>query len=142
MLECLIIGDSIAVGTKMFAPTECVSYAKGGFNTWQWNKRWGTTPLAAKTVVISLGTNDHKGVNTYKELAKVRYRVKSLKVVWIMPPCNPKFCKHGVNRAVKDIAQKYGDNIISTQFVQPDGVHPSWRGYKQLVTFSGISDSK
>lgn len=138
MLECLIIGDSIAVGTKMFAPTECVSYSKGGFNTWQWNKRWGTTPLAAKTVVISLGTNDHKGVNTFKELSKVRYRIKSLKVVWIMPPCNAKFCKPGVNKAVTEIAKSYGDTIIGTKFVQPDGVHPSWRGYKQLVTFSGI----
>jgi len=138
MLECLIIGDSIAVGTKMFAPTECVSYSKGGFNTWQWNKRWGKTPLEAKTVVISLGTNDHKGVNTFKELSKVRYRIKSVKVVWIMPPCNAKFCKPGVNKTVTEIAKSYGDTIIGTKFVQPDGVHPSWRGYKQLVTFSGI----
>ena len=138
MLECLIIGDSIAVGTKMFAPTECVSYSKGGFNTWQWNKRWGKTPLEAKTVVISLGTNDHKGVNTFKELSKVRYRIKSVKVVWIMPPCNAKFCKPGVNKTVTEIAKSYGDTIIGTKFVQPDGVHPSWRGYKQLVKFSGI----
>jgi lysophospholipase L1-like esterase len=138
MLECLIIGDSIAVGTKMFAPTECVSYSKGGFNTWQWNKRWGTTPLEAKTVVISLGTNDHKGVNTHKELSKVRYRIKSRRVVWIMPPCNAKFCKPKVNETVRWVANLHGDTIIGTKFVQPDGVHPSWRGYKQLVTFSGI----
>ena len=68
MLECLILGDSIAVGTKMFAPTECVSYSKGGFNSWQWNQRWGMNPVEANTVVISLGTNDHVGVNTEKEL--------------------------------------------------------------------------
>jgi lysophospholipase L1-like esterase len=138
MLECLIIGDSIAVGTKMFAPTECVSYSKGGFNTWQWNKRWGTTPLEAKTVVISLGTNDHKGVNTHKELSKVRYRIKSRRVVWIMPPCNAKFCKPKVNETVRWSANLHGDTVIGTKFVQPDGIHPSWRGYKQLVKFSGI----
>lgn len=138
MLECLIIGDSIAVGTKMFAPTECVSYAKGGWNTWQWNKRWGKTPLEAKTVVISLGTNDHKYINTLKELYKVRYRIRSQKVVWIMPPCNKKFCKPGVNNDVAQIASDFGDRIIGTSFVQPDGIHPSWRGYKQLVRFSGI----
>ena len=34
MLECLIIGDSIAVGTAMARP-ECVSYSKGGWNSWQ-----------------------------------------------------------------------------------------------------------
>ena len=138
MLECLIMGDSIAVGTKMFAPKECVSYSKGGWNTWQWNRKWGNTPLEAKTVVISLGTNDHSGVNTYKELSKIRYRIKSMKVVWIMPPCNKGFCKPKVNATVTDIANKYGDTIISTQFVQPDHIHPSWRGYKDLVKKSGI----
>lgn len=138
MLECLIIGDSIAVGTKMFAPKECVSYSKGGFNTWQWNKRWGNVRLEANRVVISLGTNDHRGVNTFKELQKVRYRIKSQKVVWIMPPCNKGFCKSGVNATVTKIANEYGDTIISTPYVQPDNIHPSWRGYKDLVKKSGI----
>jgi hypothetical protein len=133
MLECLIIGDSIAVGTKMFSPAECVSYSKGGWNTWQWNKKWGNTPLNAKTVVISLGTNDHKGVNTYKELSKIRYRINSLKVVWIMPPCNKGFCKSNINTTIREIAHHYGDVIISTQFLQPDHIHPSSRGYKELV---------
>lgn len=138
MLECLIVGDSIAVGTKMFAPKECVSYAKGGFNTWQWNKKWGSFKLEANKLVISLGTNDHRGVNTYKELSKMRYRVSATKVVWIMPPCNAKFCKPNVNATVKEIARNYGDTIISTEFVQPDHIHPSWRGYKDIVRKAGI----
>ena len=138
MLECLIIGDSIAVGTKMFAPKECVSYAKGGFNTWQWNRKWGSYKLEANKLVISLGTNDHSGVNTYKELSKMRYRVNAAKVVWIMPPCNAKFCKPNVNATVKEIARNYGDTIIATEFVQPDHIHPSWRGYKDLVRKAGI----
>ncbi len=138
MLECLIIGDSIAVGTKMFAPTECVSYSKGGFNTWQWNKRWGNIPLEARKVVISLGTNDHQYVNTYKELSKVRYRIKSQNVIWVMPPCNKGFCKPSVNMTVKDIAHKYGDTIIWTSYVQPDHIHPSWRGYKDIVKKAGL----
>lgn len=138
MLECLILGDSIAVGTKMFAPKECVSYSKGGYNTWQWNKRWGKTPLAAKTVVISLGTNDHKYINTYQELNKVRHRIRSVKVVWIMPPCNKKFCKPHVNAAVRQIAAEHHDYVIKTEFVQPDSIHPSTRGYRDLVAKSGI----
>ena len=134
MLECLILGDSIAVGTKMFAPKECVSYSKGGYNTWQWNKRWGDTPLDAKMVVISLGTNDHKGVKTEKELRKMRSMVHATKrVMWIMPPCNPKFCKPAINAIVEKLAQEYGDTIIGTKRVQPDGIHPSWAGYKQII---------
>jgi len=136
--RCLIIGDSIAVGTKMFAPKDCISYSKGGWNTWQWNKKWGNTPLEASTVVISLGTNDHKGVKTYKELMKIRSRIKSKNVIWIMPPCNKGFCKQTVNHSIKEIAAKYSDNIISTQYVQPDNIHPSWRGYKELVKKAGL----
>jgi len=138
MLECLIIGDSIAVSTKMFSPPECVSYSKAGYNTWQWNKKWGKTPLKANKVIISLGTNDHKGVNTYKELSKVRYRIRSQTVVWIMPPCNKKFCKPKVNATVNQIARQYNDATISTSYVQPDNIHPSWRGYKDLVRKAGI----
>jgi lysophospholipase L1-like esterase len=138
MLECLILGDSIAVGTKMFAPQECVSYAKGGFNSWQWNRRWGTSPVEAKTVVISLGTNDHAGVKTEAELLKLRKRIRASRVVWIMPPCNARFCKLGVNAVVRSVAVSYGDKMISTSYLQPDKIHPSWRGYKELVARSGI----
>jgi hypothetical protein len=55
-----------------------------------------------------------------------------------MPPCNKGFCKPAVNAAVKSIAVSYGDRIISTSYVQPDNVHPSWRGYKDLVKKAGI----
>jgi hypothetical protein len=133
MLECLILGDSIAVGTKMFAPKECVSYSKGGWNTWQWNRSYGDKNLTAKNVVISLGTNDHAGVNTERELRKMRSKVKAERVVWIMPPCNSGFCKPTVNSIVKKLAREYGDVIVSTPYVQPDKIHPSWRGYKDLV---------
>ena len=133
MLECLILGDSIAVGTKMFAPKECVSYAKGGWNTWQWNKHYGHIPIEAKTVVISLGTNDHKYIKTEAELRKIRARARAQRVVWIMPPCNDKFCKANVNETVRKIAQQYGDGIVTTGHLQPDHIHPSWQGYKELV---------
>lgn len=138
MLSCLILGDSIAVGTKMFAPTECVSYSKGGINSWQWNRRWGTSPVEAKTVVISLGTNDHAGVKTEAELLKLRKRIRASRVVWIMPPCNVKFCKLSVNAIVRSVAVSYGDGMISTTYLQPDKIHPSWRGYKELVKRAGI----
>ena len=138
MLECLIIGDSIAVGTKMFAPTECVSYAKGGYNTWQWNKKWGNTPLNSELLIISLGTNDHRGVHTERELRKTRARAHARRVIWIIPPCNEKFCKSNINAIVTKIANEYGDQIIGTKRVQPDGIHPSWAGYKELVKKSGL----
>lgn len=139
MLECLILGDSIAVGTKMAAPTECVSYSVSGLNTSQWNRRYGNTPIEADTVVISLGTNDHSGVNTYDELMKLRRRVRATRVVWIMPPCNAKFCKSNINEIIRDISLRYEDEMIATSFVSRDNIHPTWRGYRDLVVKARIN---
>lgn len=135
MLECLIIGDSIAVGTARERP-ECVSYSIGGLNTSQWNKKFGHRELKANSVIISLGTNDHRGVHTFKELSKMRETVRAEHVYWIMPPCNDKFCKQDVNEIVEIIARNYGDTIIRTKRVQADAVHPSWAGYKELAKAS------
>jgi len=43
-----------------------------------------------------------------------------------------------VNAIVKSLAVSYGDRIISTSYVQPDDIHPSWRGYKDLVKKAGL----
>jgi len=133
MLDCIILGDSIAVGTHT-QRTECLMYAKSGINSYQWNKTYGNKDLSSGTVIISLGTNDHKYVKTEQELLTMRSKVKASRVFWIMPPCNDKFCKENVNDIVKKIAEAHGDIIIGTNRVQADGIHPSWAGYKELAT--------
>jgi hypothetical protein len=135
MLDCLIIGDSIAVGTKMFAPTHCVSYAHGGWNTWQWNNAYLDKgfDLSAETVVISLGTNDHRYIKTEDELRKMRTEVNGKNVIWIVPPCNEVFCKPDVTRTVYKIAREFGDMTIQTNHLQQDHIHPNANGYKELV---------
>lgn len=138
MLECLIIGDSIAVGTEAVAPRECVSYARVGITSRQWNRTWSNIRLEAETVVISLGTNDYSGINTQRELTNIRTRVIMGRVVWILPPCNARFCKPNVNAAVQNIAYRYGDRVISTQYLQPDHIHPTVRGYRDLVRRAGL----
>jgi lysophospholipase L1-like esterase len=132
MIDCIVLGDSIAVGTHL-QRYECVSYAKGGINSNGWNKKFADKKIAASSVIISLGTNDHSGVHTFKELTIMRERVQAQHVYWIMPPCNSKFCKQNVNDIVKIIADAHGDTIIGTKRVQEDGVHPSWAGYKELA---------
>jgi lysophospholipase L1-like esterase len=132
VIDCIVLGDSIAVGTQL-QRYECVSYSKGGINTWQWNKQYGHKELSAPTVIISLGTNDHKGVKTEKELLTMRANVRASNVFWIMPPCNDKFCKPDINAIVKKIADAHGDLIIGTDRVQQDGIHPSWTGYRELA---------
>ena len=132
MLDCLILGDSIAVGTHM-VKHECALVGKGGINSWQWNKNYSSQLKPAESVIISLGTNDHSGVNTFQELLAMRQKIDGKNVYWIMPPCNDKFCKPHVNEVVEIIAKNFGDTIIGTKRLQADAIHPSWAGYKELA---------
>lgn len=129
MIDCLIIGDSIAVGTHQFKP-ECVAYAKGGINSWQWNKS-NPVPnrnLFAKTAIISMGSNDHKGVKTFRELMVLREKVQADHVYWILPAIKPE-----IQEIVRKVANASGDTVIEIKHLQKDGIHPSWRGYKDIV---------
>jgi len=133
MLECLIIGDSIAVGTSM-ARKECASYAKGGWNSWQWNKDYlsKASSQPAQTVIISLGANDHAGVKTERELRKMREAIKGDRVFWIDPGQDRKPVPHA---AIVRIAAEYGDTILPRpkDHMSADGVHPTGRGYRELA---------
>jgi lysophospholipase L1-like esterase len=127
MLECLIVGDSIAVGTATARP-ECVAYAKGGINSYQWlNKNIDKMPLTAKTVIISLGSNDHKYVKTESELQVIRALTKADRVFWILPAIKP-----DIQAIVRKVAAQHGDTVLPITRLQKDGVHPSWAGYKEL----------
>jgi lysophospholipase L1-like esterase len=136
MFDCLIVGDSIAVGTHQFKP-ECVSYSKGGINSHQWiNQNIGKLPLNAKTVIISLGSNDHKWVNTESELRALREMTKADRVYWILPAGNLKASQVSIQYiqlTVKEIAKQYGDVVIPITRLQADGIHPSWAGYKEIA---------
>ena len=128
MLECLILGDSIAVGTAKARP-ECFTVAHGGINSSNWNKDYLSLDLNAKTVIISLGTNDHKGVHTYDELVKLRKKVEAGRVFWILPPIKP-----DIQDIVRNVAKEYNDQVItiSQDKLSNDKIHPTPKGYKEL----------
>jgi lysophospholipase L1-like esterase len=136
MLECIIVGDSIAVGTQQFRP-ECVAYAKGGINSWQWvNKNIGNMPLIANTVIISLGSNDHKGVKTVTELRTIRDMTKAKRVFWILPSgVHPKnnVPVSEIQKMVRQVAEENGDIVLPVTRLQTDGIHPSTAGYKDIA---------
>ena len=127
MLDCLILGDSIAVGTQQFRQ-ECMLVGKGGINTWQFNKNYAQKIEPANTVIISLGSNDHDGVNSFKELLAMRQRVEGKRVFWIMPAVKPH-----IQAMVEIIARNFGDTVLPITRLQPDKIHPSWAGYKDIA---------
>jgi lysophospholipase L1-like esterase len=135
MLECLILGDSIAVGVAQFRP-ECVAYAKGGINSWQWVNKNITKDLSANTVIISLGSNDHKGVKTVNELRTIRELTKAKRVFWILPSgVHPKnnVPVTDIQQMVRLVADEYSDIVLPVTRLQADGIHPSTAGYKELA---------
>jgi len=127
MIDCLILGDSIAVGTQQFRP-RCIAYAKNGINSSQWNKQNANKKLNANTVIISLGSNDHAGVRTLWELQKLRNRVDADRVFWILPANKP-----DVQQMVQLVAKDYGDIVLPIEKLAKDKIHPSWSGYRKLA---------
>ena len=139
MFECLILGDSIAVGTIQHKPG-CIEMAKGGINTWQWNRDNLNRPTIDmqeyNNAIISLGSNDHSGVNTEKELEKLRAKLNAKNVYWIMPAGNLKASNVPIEKIqaiVLKIAVANNDKIIYIKGLSKDGIHPSTAGYKDIV---------
>jgi lysophospholipase L1-like esterase len=132
MLECLILGDSLAVGIGQIRK-ECTTYAVSGISSYNYVNRHilytGSNNKEAKTVIISLGSNDLKNINTYEELDTLRQLVKADRVYWILPAI-----KENKREAVQKISQKYNDVVIDARqhSMSPDGVHPTYKGYKEI----------
>jgi lysophospholipase L1-like esterase len=132
MLECLIVGDSIAVGTARQRP-ECVSLSKGGINSRDWNKKNAGNSVAARTVIISLGSNDTQNIRTIWELQQLRDRVQADRVFWIMPAIKPH-----IQQMVKIVADSYGDTVLPIIGLEKDGVHPTTKGYKAIANSTRV----
>jgi hypothetical protein len=135
MIDCLILGDSIAVGTAMYKK-ECVSISKGGINSQQYNKKVAGMELYSNSVLISLGSNDHKWVKTKQELEKLRKNIKATNVYWVLPEGN--LPAGGVNiedirRIVLEVSEEHGDIVLPIMSLSKDGIHPTGVGYKDLA---------
>lgn len=132
MIDCIILGDSIAVGTAQQRP-ECVSLSQGGINSHDWNKKNSNNSVEASTVIISLGSNDHHGIRTIWELQTLRDKVKADRVYWIMPAIKP-----DVQKMVKTVAESYGDVVLPIISLQKDGVHPDAKGYRAIANSTRV----
>jgi lysophospholipase L1-like esterase len=129
MIECLIVGDSIAVGVSQVRP-ECQSIAKSGINSSNWNKLHLNKLQPTKTLIISLGAND-LGIDTEANIRKLREKAQAERVFWLLPSQK---LKPDQVRAVKFVAQDFGDTVIPRpeKDISADGVHPTYKGYKVL----------
>jgi hypothetical protein len=133
MLECLIVGDSIAVGVSQVR-TECAAIVKSGINSQSW-VRQNLDKVVGKdyrTVVISLGANDYKGIDTEAHIRLLRNNVNATQVFWLLPSSK---LKPAQVESVKLVANEFGDVVIPRPEtdISADGVHPTYKGYKKLA---------
>lgn len=124
MIECLFLGDSIAIGARVHAP-RCEVIAENGVTSKRFNQVY--EPVPAKSVIISLGSNDHRQIKTREEIEMLRSKVTG-KVYWILPAIKP-----DVQKIVKEVALANDDIIITIPDLQRDGVHPTAKGYKEML---------
>ena len=126
--DCLILGDSLAVGVAQHLP-QCEMVAKVGINTDQMLRR--STHWISDTVIISLGSNDSFPIYIeFDILRKFRKTIESKRVFWILPNNN------GAARAIiQEIAKDYGDFLIDAKHYDrsPDHVHPTTKGYREIA---------
>lgn len=123
MLECLILGDSIAVGIAQQRP-ECVADARVG----RASPAQRLHRERARVVIVSLGSNDGRAVPTARHLRRLRAALRTGHVIWVVPALP------AAARTVREVARHYGDATVSVApVVGPDGVHPSGIGYERLA---------
>lgn len=134
MIECLILGDSIAVGIHDYA-NHCKRKAEIGINSDTFVRKYIKHDLSADTVVISLGTNDSPDMLTYRSLHKLRKNIVANKVYWILPIKDTMARDH-----VEIVAAENNDIVLKIPYVSKDGIHPSSAGYHRLGEL--ISDNK
>ncbi len=123
MLECLVLGDSIAVGISQAMP-KCMSLARSGITSEKWYRGYSYNPYfedAYRVVVISLGTNDMRGM-TAEMLFNIRQKVKANMVIWILPNVALKPVQVSV---IRELANEFKDKVLSIHdHISPDGIHP------------------
>jgi lysophospholipase L1-like esterase len=133
MIDCLVLGDSIAVGISQVRK-ECVAYAKSGINSkdfYNKHKRMLSEPKTTGVTIISIGPNDTQTIDTTKYANLIRENIKG-KVYWVLP--SEKLKPQKV-KEIRAVAKVWGDIVLErpADKISPDGVHPTFAGYKELA---------
>lgn len=127
MLECLIVGDSIAFGLSKMR-SDCDVTATVGITSTNWVNRNLAGMKNYSTTIISLGTNDWDKA-TSENLLKIRKKING-RVFWVLPSTQLYPQAHQV---VIEIANEYKDSVIETKNLYSDKIHPTALGYKELA---------
>ncbi len=127
MLDCIILGDSIAAGMSQARP-ECEVVAVSGITSERFVQMFSGA-RHVQTAVISLGVNDGEGAATADNLSRLRGEVSADVVYWLLTGGNLR-----AREAVLSVARRFGDRLIdAAPLTGPDHIHPDRTGYARLA---------
>ncbi len=118
--ECLVIGDSLAVGLGMALKSQgvfCDVYARKGLTAWQIGL---LAPIGRYAVAyVSAGSNNPKNPHLEDEVRVLRSHIRASKVVWVLP------YDRTAAQAVNSNAAETGGLVVDMAwFATRDRVHP------------------
>jgi hypothetical protein len=121
-MECVALGDSIAVGISQFS--NCKKVAVVGYSSKKILVL--SKNINSEIVVISVGSNDPHNPKLRSNLIAIRNNVTAKKVIWIVP------YDIMAGKVVREVAIMHGDKIVSlTNYKTNDNLHP--RNYSELT---------
>jgi len=122
MFECLIIGDSIGVGTASAInarrTVQCDEIAAEGATAKQ-ILAWRKSTKTYGTSIFAIGSNDSPGSKLAADLIKIRASINTRRAIWVLPYSRQ--AAHLINT----VAVSFGDESIDLKrFATSDHIHP------------------
>ena len=109
MLDCLLIGDELAIGLSKHRP-ECSVVAKPQINSEVWVEQNIGNLQNSNITIISLTAHDTPDVYSQWNLETIRSKIKTGRVFWIVPSKTKSSLN--IDLMLKYIAKKYKDTLI------------------------------
>jgi hypothetical protein len=126
MFECLILGDSIGVGTAQAinaryarrCEVQAVERA-----TAEQILGWRRPPKSFGAAIFAMGSNDAAGTALARKLLSIRASVRTRRVIWLLPYARQQAY------VVSSVAATFGDETLDlARFPSRDRIHPASYG--------------
>lgn len=122
MFECLILGDSIGVGTAtalvarhaIHCDVMAVERVRAGQIL-----GWRKPAKRYRTSILAIGSNDLPGTRLVGDLVKIRASITTRRAIWLLP------YSREMAPLVNSVAVAFGDESIDLKrFATSDQIHP------------------
>ncbi|MGN5376454.1 hypothetical protein [uncultured Sphingomonas sp.] len=134
---CIVVGDSIAVGTAdalASAGLRCAVHARVGASSAETLRGFRDDAPRAHAI-IALGSNDLGRPDLLRNLVALRQRVRATRVTWVAPYAP---AAAAVSTAV---ARSFGDDVVQLSRIESrDGIHPV--SYRLLIRSLDLSPGR